>query len=208
MTCKHEYTLELQSEKIVIEDALFIFNNDGRDVVGRMTEFNGSNNKRIYKTSYLGSKILNIIENISLPVCESVGTYAFQHCSKLTSANLPKCISVGYGAFYYCTALTSIDLPVCESIDGGAFEYCSALTSIDLPKCTTVGDFAFNSCSKLTSVILRSTNQAKLDSTNAFNNCSALTGIYVPDSLVSQYKAATNWSIYAAKIKPLSELPV
>ena len=42
-------------------------------------------------------------------------------------------------------------------------------------------------------------------------NVSAFTGttcnIYVPDALVATYKAATNWSTLAARIKPISELP-
>ena len=29
--------------------------------------------------------------------------------------------------------------------------------------------------------------------------------IYVPDELIEQYKTATNWSVYANQIKPLSE---
>ena len=29
--------------------------------------------------------------------------------------------------------------------------------------------------------------------------------IYVPDDLVENYKTATNWSVYASQIKPLSE---
>lgn len=30
--------------------------------------------------------------------------------------------------------------------------------------------------------------------------------IYVPDALLDAYKVATNWSIFASKIKPLSIL--
>ena len=29
--------------------------------------------------------------------------------------------------------------------------------------------------------------------------------IYVPDKLIEQYKTATNWSVFANQIKPLSE---
>ena len=32
-------------------------------------------------------------------------------------------------------------------------------------------------------------------------------GIYVPDNLVNEYKAAENWSVFGDKIKPLSTLP-
>jgi hypothetical protein len=32
-------------------------------------------------------------------------------------------------------------------------------------------------------------------------------GIYVPDASVAAYKAASNWSVFASYIKPMSELP-
>lgn len=35
-----------------------------------------------------------------------------------------------------------------------------------------------------------------------------LTSIYVPDASVEAYKAASGWSTYASKIKPISERPV
>ena len=31
--------------------------------------------------------------------------------------------------------------------------------------------------------------------------------IYVPDTMVDEYKKSTNWSTYASQIKGLSELP-
>lgn len=43
---------------------------------------------------------------------------------------------------------------------------------------------------------------------NLFQSCPALTSIYVPDASVEAYKAATNWSTYASKIKGISERPV
>ena len=129
---------------------------------------------------------------------EKVGEYAFQSCSNLTSANLPACTSLGSGAFHSC----------------------SKLTSVDLPACTSVGVSAFQSCYNLTSVVIRTDSICSLANTSAFNKCYHILGtvnathnpeglkdgyIYVPDALVEDYKAATNWSTYASQIKPLSE---
>ena len=47
---------------------------------------------------------------------------------------------------------------------------------------------------------------ASLTGTNAFQGASNAI-IYVPDALVNDYKAATNWSTYADRIKGISELP-
>ena len=115
--------------------------------------------------------------------------------------------SIGDRAFYNCSALTSIDLPAVTSISSSAFSGCYALTSIDLPAATSIGTNAFQKCTKLTRVILRNTSQVvSLSSTSAFSNANSAI-IYVPDALVDDYKAATNWSTYADRIKGLSELP-
>lgn len=96
-----------------------------------------------------------------------------------------------------------------QSIGERAFNGCSELTSVDFSAVTTISDYAFYSCKKLTSVVLRKTDTiCTLSATFAFNNTPIKSGtgyIYVPDTLVDQYKAATNWSTYAANIKPLSE---
>ena len=137
----------------------------------------------------------------------SVREYAFYNCYGLTSVNLPVATSIGGNAFYSCSALTSVNLPVATSIGNSAFSNCSALTSVNLPAAITIDGSAFSSCSRLTSVVLRNTAQvATLAGTNAFLYSSNAI-IYVPDALVDDYKAATNWSTYADRIKGLSELP-
>ena len=60
----------------------------------------------------------------------------------------------------------------------------------------TLGSEAFYSCYH----ILGTTN-------TTYNPTGAKDGyIYVPDTLVSSYKTATNWKTYASQIKPLSDL--
>ena len=114
-----------------------------------------------------------------------IGSYAFSNCSALTSVSLPAATSIGYSAFSSCTRLTSVSLPLA--------------TSIDIK--------AFSNCYDLTSVILGNTEQvATISSTNVFNGSSNAI-IYVPDALVNDYKATTNWSTYANRIKGISELP-
>lgn len=117
----------------------------------------------------------------------NIKQYLFITCHKLTRVNLPKCIELGYQAFGWCESLKSIELPECRTISSRAFEYCTALTS----------------------VILRSPTVCGLEDSNIFSsNTPIATGtgyIYVPDALVNDYKKATNWSVYANQIKPLSE---
>ena len=82
------------------------------------------------------------------------------------------------------------------------------MSSIELPKATSIHSYSFKDCITLTSVILRSPTVCKLKHSDAFLGTPIKSGngyIYVPDELIKQYKTATNWSVYANQIKPLSE---
>jgi len=137
----------------------------------------------------------------------SIGSYAFLDCSQLTSASFPVATSIDSSAFNNCSQLTSASFPVATSIGSYAFNSCSQLTSASFPVATSIDSNAFQRCSQLNSVILGNTSQVvTLKSTNAFSGASNAI-IYVPDELVDSYKAATNWSTYASRIKGLSELP-
>lgn len=89
------------------------------------------------------------------------------------------------------------------------------LKTIDLPSTITeIGDNSMCQCTQLETVICRATTVPTMGSTSGTygifggSKIAAGTGyIYVPDDLVEDYKAATNWSTYAAQIKGLSELP-
>lgn len=114
---------------------------------------------------------------------------------------------VGNSAFRICTQLTYFSFPEATSVGDFAFYQCSQLMSVYLPKITSIGSATFNGCSQLTSVILGNTTQvATLSNTDSFSNAPNAI-IYVPDALVDSYKSATNWSAYASRIKPISELP-
>ena len=140
-------------------------------------------------------------------VATSIGNSAFYGCSILTAADFPVATSIGEYAFYNCSNLTTVNFPVVTLIGTYAFNNCSKLTTVNFPVVTSIGAYAFQSCTALTTLILRNTDKvATLGKANALsgaNNCI----IYVPDELVDDYKAATNWSTYADRIKGLSELP-
>ncbi|MCR4663795.1 MAG: leucine-rich repeat domain-containing protein, partial [Paludibacteraceae bacterium] len=62
--------------------------------------------------------------------------------------------SIGKYAFDYCTGLTSVTIPnSVTSIGDWAFSSCSSLTSVTIPNSvTSIGNYAFSWCSKLTAV--------------------------------------------------------
>lgn len=116
--------------------------------------------------------------------------------------------SIGSYAFYKCIALTTASFPNVTDIGNSAFYSCSLLPTVNFPKVTSIGTAAFQYCRSLTTAIFLASSVATMVNANAFNSTpmsnSTYTGsfgsIYVPASLVSAYKSATNWSAYAARI--------
>ena len=65
----------------------------------------------------------------------SIGDYAFDNCTSLTSIEIPSGVtSIGDGAFAYCTSLTSIEIPSGVTSIGNAFYGCTSLNSINVDK--------------------------------------------------------------------------
>ena len=152
------------------------------------------------------------LTNISFPsLINWVYRYAFYNCKALTTVNFPLLANLEQYAFYGCKALTAITLPLIPSLGQYVFYGCSELTTVAFPAVTSIGSQAFRNCSKLTNLTLSNAEAVcTLSNVNAFDGTPIEDGtgyVYVPDDLVDSYKAATNWSTYAAQIKGLSELP-
>ena len=148
------------------------------------SQINGSPVTSIGTYAFNGCSALTSI-NIPDSVA-SIGDNAFNGCSALTSINIPDSVtSIGNSTFSYCSTLTSINIPdSVTSIGNSTFSYCSTLTSINIPNSvTSIGDNAFNGCTSLTSINLPDSVTSIGD--NAFNGCSALTSINLPDSVTS-----------------------
>ena len=150
--------------------------------------------------------------------CTSLTTIPQLDTSKVTNMN---------HMFYFCTSLTTIpQLDTRKVKDFGViFQSCFKLTTIDITHMNVTSasyssSFAYD-CHSLTKLIIRNMTTIPVISANAFNGCYHFTGttdrtynpqglkdgrIYVPDDKVEALKAATNWSVYADIIVPLSTL--
>ena len=148
------------------------------------------------------------LTTVNFPEVTTTGTGILSSCSSLISASLPKLKTISNNTFNGCSALLNVNIPSVTSVQHYAFRDCASLKRIDLHEIgSIVGDTAFARCYALTTVILRRAQYpVALNNTNAFSGCTKV-NFYVPDDLVDSYKEATNWSAYANRIKPISELP-
>jgi len=137
-------------------------------------------------TSHTFSTIGEHTVKYTLADTTSIGDYAFNRCSGLTSIDISDGVtSIGNSAFYGCSGLTSISIPnSVTSIGTGAFNGCSSLTSCTIGSgVTSIGQNVFYRCSGLTSCTIGS--GVTTIGTSAFYGCSGLTSIVIPNSVTS-----------------------
>lgn len=155
--------------------------------------------------------------------------YMFSTCKNLTSIPQLDTSKVRDMAsmFYNCTNLTTIPQLNTSRVENmeRMFSFCYKLTTIDITHMNITSVYNSNNfatyCYSLTKLIIRNMTKLPVLASNAFNNCYHFTGttdptynpqglkdgrIYVPDDKVEELKTATNWSVYADIIVPLSTL--
>ena len=147
------------------------------------------------------------MKSISFPKLKTIGSNAFATVYSLRTVFIPEVTDVGSWAFTIDNDLQSIEIPKCTTISAGAFCSCSALTYASLPMVSRLANNAFAHCVNLSTVVLGTSisTVCPLEHSIAFQNVPNVS-IYVPDDLVSDYKAATNWTYYSSRIFGISEL--
>lgn len=111
---------------------------------------------------------------------------AFGGCESITDIVIPETVkTIGRSSFYHCDNLKSVTIRGnLESIGDYAFRICTTLTAISLPDNTTVPSCGYDVFGYIP------------------DNCT----LYVPKTLISDYKAADGWSRFADNIKRLGYL--
>ena len=126
----------------------------------------------------------------------SIGRFAFQGCSGLTSVTIGNSVtSIGDGAFYGCSGLTSVTVDKnngkydsrnnCNAIiDTSTNTLIVGCKNTTIPNSvTSIDSYAFGGCSGLTSVTIP--NSVTSIGEGVFSGCSGLTSVFIPNSVTS-----------------------
>ena len=130
----------------------------------------------------------------------SIGNYAFEMCSGLTSITIPNSVtSIGSGAFWRCSGLTSVIIGnSVTSIGSSAFDSCKGLISVTIPNSvTSIGSWAFDGCSGLQKVYSKVEDVFGINNITfgdaTYNNAK----LYVPIGKKATYQSTDGWKNFA-----------
>jgi hypothetical protein len=140
--------------------------------------------------------------------------WVFYNNANITSLVVPNTVEewqtlICYAMSNLRTAVISMSAP---SVPQDWFWRCSKMHTFEITEeCGLISlpKWAFEECTALASVILRPKRVVGMSTNDVFSGATNFQSggvgkVYVPDSLVDSYKAATNWSVYAEHIVPLS----
>lgn len=102
------------------------------------------------------------VKNINLDNITSIGSYCFEHCSRLETVNLPKATKLSVSVFKACQNLKSVSIPKVTSIPSNTFDTCPYLVELDAPNVTSVGAHAFDGCTSFSDFDLDSPKLTKI----------------------------------------------
>lgn len=147
---------------------------------------------------------------LSLPASiTSLDNYSFQNTA-LENALLPASVnSLGINNFSTTRNMKRLIIPNgVSTIKSRMCREATCLTRVDIPSSVTVieGE-AFYSSVSLFQVIVRAVNPPELQNSNAFGNIPNSCMFYVPKESVESYKQATNWIVYADRVRSIEDYP-
>ena len=153
---------------------------------------------KLYESAFRWSTV----ETIYAPLLTAVNDAdnAFEGCGKLHTIIEYGAQSIGGNTFNGCGSLTSASFKNATTLYTSALKNCSKLPALDFPKLEgIIKTNAFLGCTSLKTLVLRNSVVATLSNINNFTSTPFASGgtggtLYVPQSLISSYQSATNWS--------------
>ena len=164
-------------------------------------------NDRITTLGYRSLYSYAELEELYLPNVETIGSYACYGCTSLKKVYIPNASVIETNFLCMATSLKEITFDKLIRVNE-IVRNCTSLEYIEFKVATSINGGCFADDAALKTLIIRTPTVCTVQS-NSFNRSGIALGtgfVYVPDELVDSYKSATNWSVYATQIKPLSEL--
>lgn len=151
-----------------------------------------------------GAFASSAITSVSGSAPTQVKAEAFRYCASLESINLPNVtkVSIANYAFANCGNLLELLLPKLSDISSSTY-LCYGDSKLAIADLGVIGNMInnfFNGCTLLRKLVLRktgsicTTNWASAAVFGGIYNNPTESTIYVPQSLISSYQAASNWS--------------
>lgn len=181
-------------------------------LAGTMTKYSDNESELIGEDAFSHQRQLT---TVNMPKVKDIAPRAFYDCSKLTAISFPVLVRVGYNTFRNCSSLTEFISPATfnSRLDISAFEGCSALIKADFRHINSLGISNYSlACTNLVTLIIRNTDFVPSVGNAAFGAATTMMNkgegyIYVPQSMVEAYKAATGWSKFAGQIRAIEDYP-
>lgn len=166
--------------------------------------------------AYIGSGAFYMdkkLSSVTLGGCDTIYDMAFAYCSALTEIDLTTCTYISQDAFAGCINLLSVQLTECRYLGRGVFEGCKKMSEAVFYNCDTIDGGAFYGCNSLWNIYLYMSSVPTLGGSSVFTN-TPITGygtsygnygsIYVPESLIAEYRAASFWSVFSSRFAAIS----
>ena len=190
--------------------------------IARVRLSGGKNVREMNATMFQCKRLVEFsIADQALPEATNL-MQLLSNCSALTTVDLsswrPDKVTSLTNALSFCSSLESANLSGWSTKElqrtNSLFYQDGALKMINISGWTSeaieVTNDMLYGCLALEALVIDSPSVFRITGVNAIANSSIQRGtgfVYVPDSLVNEYKSATNWTTVANQIKPLSELP-
>lgn len=176
-------------------------------IMRRITDYS---NDSLYKVESYAFRDCTELTSFKCPNVSKIGEYAFAYCRNLADFDFSSVETIDEYAFANCLAFKSCTLNVAKTINDYAFRFCRYLKNISLPELAKIGQGVFTGCDNLEYIKIGSQDSTIVATANFGNPISddenyTCPKIYVADSLIDEYRNATNWNLISDNIYPLSE---
>lgn len=156
-------------------------------------------------TKFNNNGLISTFEELSeFTAVTSIEANAFKG-SSLVEIEVPgRITALGSDAFRECSNLKKVILNEGILTMSRSFYLCASLLNITIPSTmTSLGSEPFYRCPALRYIKVLPTTPPTIS--GSWLRYSDIAKVYVPDSSLAAYKAASGWSTYASRIKPMSE---